>query len=41
MRNRPKTKCHFTRDKNVFVIKQVDIPPCQRTVLLKDTHVDV
>lgn len=35
MRNRPKTKRHFPGDKNVLVVKEVDVAPGQRTVLLE------
>lgn len=39
MRDGPQTESHFTRNQNVLIIKQVHIPPGQRTVLLTDRQV--
>lgn len=36
MRHRPKAESDFTRDKNVCIVKQVNVPPGQRTVFLSD-----
>lgn len=40
MRDWPKTKSHFTRNQNVCIVKEVNIPPSQRTVFLIDREVE-
>lgn len=40
MRDWPKTKSHFTRNQNVCIVKEVNIPPGQRTVFLIDRQVE-
>lgn len=36
MRNRPQVECHLVCHQSVRVVKQVDVAPSQRTVLLKE-----
>lgn len=40
MRDRPKTESHFTRNQNVCIVKEVNVPPGQRAVLLTDRQVE-
>lgn len=35
MRDGPQAEGHFTRDQDVCVVKEVDVAPGQRTVLLE------
>lgn len=40
VRDGPQTQGHFPRNQDICVVKEVDIPPGQRTVLLTDGQRD-